>query len=127
MRGSSSPTSSAAVPAAQADKLRKFLGAPVQGEFSDVPARDLLRLLQEKHPGVNVLWSNAIADAQVTVKFTEPVPVAAVLQFLEDQRGWKFVIRDYGIVAAQADQVPPGALLVGDYWKKTREAPAEKK
>ena len=105
-----------------ADKLRTFLDTPFKGTFEDVTLKDLLEMIQKKHPGVNIHLGGGVPhDAAVTVRLGEPVPLGAVFQLLEDRLGMRFVVREYGIVAIDPDHVPPGALYVHDFWKKSRE------
>ena len=55
--------------------------------------------------------------APVHIRLKEPVPVGAIFQFLEDQYGWRFVVREYGIVLAEPSRLPPGAVLLLDFWR----------
>jgi hypothetical protein len=47
------------------------------------------------------------------------VPVAGALQYLEDILGGncRFVVRDYGLLFARTETLPPGAVLMTDFWK----------
>jgi hypothetical protein len=39
----------------------------------------------------------------------------AALQLLEDTTGLRFIVREYGIVAVDRSNLPPGALSVSDF------------
>jgi hypothetical protein len=107
-----------AIPNDTADKIRKALDTPITVEFSQVPARDVLTYLKERARGFNLVEQVSVEKAApVNLHLTEPVPVGAIFQFLEDQYGWRFVVREYGIVVADKSKVPPGAILLQDFWK----------
>ncbi|MCI0380530.1 MAG: hypothetical protein L0215_23330 [Gemmataceae bacterium] len=106
------------VPATQAEKLRKALDTPVEVRISNASLNDALTYLQDKMQGINLhIGSNNLVEAQVQFQLQKPVPVGAVFQWLEDQLDCRFVIRDYGIVATERERIPPGAVLVHDFWK----------
>ena len=109
----------ASLPPAMADKIRKALDTPVKVDFSQATPKDILDFLQEHTKGFNLVDQVHIDKAApVTLRLTEPVPVGAVFQFLEDQYNWRFVIREYGIVVAQAGSMPPGAVNLHTFWKE---------
>jgi hypothetical protein len=70
----------------------------------------------------------AESDLQVSLK---DVPIGGVLQWMEDCFPKHcFVVRDYGLVFMPRDKVPPGALLLHDFWKakdKETTKPKEEK
>jgi hypothetical protein len=114
------------------DKLRKALDAKIRVDFTKTRSSAVMDYLRDKAlPGVNlVVRGKARDDVPVTVKLEEPVPVGAVLQFLEDELNIEFVLRDYGIVVVAAgDRPPPGAVRVVEFWKhgKTAAPKAEPK
>jgi hypothetical protein len=113
----------AAAPAAPAqlpDAVRKALDTKVTVEFQDAPAAEVIAHLQDLIQGVNLhLAANAnIKERKMTLRLKEKVPVAGVLQWLEDAFEVKCVLRDYGIVVADRNVVPPGAILLLDAWRK---------
>jgi hypothetical protein len=66
------------------------------------------------------------AEGDLAVSF-KAVSLGAVLQWMEDSLpDSRFVVRDYGLVLMRRDQVPPGALLLRDFWK-TKPKPREEK
>jgi hypothetical protein len=46
--------------------------------------------------------------------FSGELPLHAVIQWIEDRYEVKFVVRDYGIVVADRDRLPPGAVALLD-------------
>lgn len=104
--------------AATADKMRKALDTSIKVDFAQVSPKQILELLQQHAKGFNLVEQVKVDNAApVTLHLKEPVPVGAIFQFLEDQYGWRFVIREYGIVVTEKDRVPPGALDVQNFWK----------
>ncbi len=106
------------VPATQAEKLRKALDTPVEVRQSNLPLHDALGMLRDKMQGINLhISSKKLVEANVEFHLQQPVPIGALLQWLEDQLDCRFVIRDYGIVVTERERIPPGAVLVHDFWK----------
>ena len=119
-RGAVSPGEKS-VPASLADKVKKALDKPITVEFSDAPVRDVIDYLRDHLKGVNLHVTAKLQDKdKVTLKLSEPIPVGAVLQWLEDEFGLRCVLRDYGIVIAQQNAFPPGAQPLIDSWKKSK-------
>ena len=84
-----------------------------------------LDYLREKMlPGINLHVRTKLSKKDaIDVKLFEPVPLGAVLQYLEDELAIIFVLRDYGIVVVSADErIPPGAVRVIDFWKHGKTA-----
>src|SRR5262249_45888611 len=107
------------------DKLRKALDVPIRADFNSMPLKDVLEYLRDKAQGDFNFHVRAKAreEEPVSVKLKTPVPIGAVLQFLEDEHDIIFVLRDYGIVVVAADErIPPGAMRVIDFWKHGKSA-----
>jgi multidrug resistance efflux pump len=107
------------------DKLRKALDATIRVDFDNMPLKDVLEYLRDKGQGdFNFhVRGKTRGETPVTVKLKTPVPIGAVLQFLEDEHDIIFVLRDYGIVVVAADErIPPGAMRVIDFWKHGKNA-----
>ena len=102
------------------EKLRRALEATAQLDEDAVAPAEAFNYLREKAlPGFNLIVRAKLKDDPITVKLREPVPVGAMLQFLEDELRVIFVLRDYGIVAVSAEErMPPGAVRVVDFWKQ---------
>ncbi len=122
-------TASPPLPTAMADKIRKALNTPVKLEVDSAPLADVLAALGDK-TGVSFHikdTTGGISDQQVRLRLKEAVPLAAALQaigdFLPDAR---FVVRDYGILVADQNDLPHGAVLVENFWKaeQAKEKPA---
>jgi hypothetical protein len=112
-RSSQSP-----LPAGMTDKIRKALDTPVHVDFKQAKPKEILDFLQQHTKGFNLVEQVRMDKAApVDLHLTEPVPVGAVFQFLEDQYGWRFVVREYGIVIAEPGRVPPGAVHLQNFWK----------
>jgi hypothetical protein len=117
------------LPAAAADKIRQALDTRIQVDFDQVQPTEILDYLRDKVKGFNLVvglygeqrpkgsTKGAGELRPATLKLQEPVPVGAIFQFLEDQYGWRFVVREYGIVVTERDRVPPGAANLHDLWK----------
>jgi hypothetical protein len=117
------PTKDApAYPSALAEKVIKALDTPIRADFEQATLTDALQFLRDKAlPGVNLLWRDSVKDVAVTVKMDVPVPVGAILQYLEDSHGLVFVLRDYGIVVVPDERpLPPGAERVTELWKRSK-------
>ena len=115
------------------DKLRKALDSPISLRGGDTNAADLIDSLRDKLKGVNLhVRVKSMKKEQVDLQLAEPIPLGAVLQFIEDELGVVFVLRDYGVVVTAADErLPPGAIRVIDFWKhgktETKQDTKEKK
>ena len=100
-----------------AEKIRKALDTPVQLKFEKVELDDVLESLRELL-GVNIVRAEKhTKNDPVTIRFSQPVPFGAAAQWLEDNTNVRFVVRDYGIVVTDAKNIPPGAMLLHDFWK----------
>jgi hypothetical protein len=116
------------LPASLADKVRAALEAPIKGEFRDSRPSEVIEWLTSPFKGINIHITAKIPDnTKVTIKLTDPIPTGAALQWLEDELGLVCILRDYGIVIAARDRVPPGATPLLDYWKKSRASESKPK
>jgi hypothetical protein len=107
-----------------ADKIRKALDEPCKGFAGQrklLPA-DVIDTLRRHVKGVNILLDVKTLirddDVSVAVQLDEAIPLGACFQWAEDTFNWRFIIRDYGIVAVDRGTVPPGAVLLLDFWRK---------
>jgi hypothetical protein len=114
-----------------AEKIRQVLNMPVQGEFTQ---EKLAKLLEERAKGFNVIyqvplpWRLESSRPVPSIRFKEPIPLGAALQWLEDSNQWAFIVRDYGIVVtSQGRSIPPGAATLADFWKDTPSKNSVKK
>jgi len=107
-----------------AERLRKALAMPFTLDAKDgvVQFNDAVDILREKLKGINVVAPQGVSGRVATIQLTEAIPLGSALQFLEEEYNVRFVLRDYGIRVVDAEeQMPPGALLVVDYWKQHRD------
>jgi hypothetical protein len=106
------------VPAPLAEKLRKALNAPVKpGDIGQVSAADVIKLLRDATKGANVLGPTKDSGVNPLLHLPESIPVGAFYQWAEDQFGWRFVVRDYGIVAMDRNDITLGAVLLLEFWR----------
>jgi hypothetical protein len=115
-----------------AEKLRMALDVPFYQKAAGkrLVLRDVLNLLRKKLVGINVVESAVLEDDQTVGRFrvSEPVPLGAVLQLIEEEYGCRFIVRDYGIrVVSAQEAVPPGAVFVVDFWKQHQGGEQHKK
>jgi hypothetical protein len=109
------------------DKLRKALDTPIKLKVDKMSGAELMAFLRAQLPGINLLTRvNQPTEARgFAIEFTEPVPLGAFLQFIEDDGRFVFILRDYGIIVVAADEkLPPGALRVTDFWKHAKAGDA---
>jgi hypothetical protein len=111
-----------------ADKLHKALDTPVKSNVSGVlDGSAMLDLLREHAKGVNIQDNVGEHKGKAAFQLKEPVPLGALFEWAEDQFEWRFVIRDYGVVATKRDSVPPvGGVLLLDFWRKGAPSVAPK-
>jgi hypothetical protein len=109
------------------DKLRKALDTTIHAELTKAPQKEVMDFVRSKTPGVNLIVrlksDRKAGEATITANFRDPIPLGAFLQYLEDELGCSFVLRDYGVVVVSADEkLPPGAVRVIDFWKRGKSA-----
>jgi Protein of unknown function (DUF1549) len=111
------------------DKLRKALDAPITLKAENMKLKDVMDYVQDEHlRGINlVVRASSLKKDPITIMLGEPIPLGAFLQYLEDELGCVFVLRDYGIVVtSSAERLPPGAVRVTEVWKHGKAAEAKK-
>jgi len=87
----------------------------------------MLDLLREHAKGINIQDNVGEHKGTAAFQLKEAVPLGALFEWAEDQFGWRFVLRDYGIVATKRDSVPPlGGVLLLDFWRKGTPSAAPK-
>ncbi|HEY7426171.1 MAG TPA: TolC family protein [Gemmataceae bacterium] len=112
-----------------AERIRKALETPVAVNYKDVKFSEILKDLEKKAPGLPFHIRDlpmkgqfgAAEDAKVTLHFDMSLPIAAILQAIEDDTGAHFIVRDYGILVTTG-KLPPGALTVQEF---LRQKPAD--
>jgi hypothetical protein len=115
------PTAAPVIGLARADSIRRALNEPTKVQFQNVTVRELLDYFRERVKGVNFHQAVALPEKwDMSLKLPEQVPLGAVFQLLEDQYGWRFVVREYGIVVVDRTRVPPGAVFLQNIWKESQ-------
>ncbi len=117
-------------PGPMADKIRKALDKPITITAKDEPLGHVLDTLRNA-AGLTIQFkpdpANAvdILSTPVTTKL-DNVSLGAALQWLEDVLpGYQVAVRDYGLLLAKKDSLPPRALLLNDFWKGSDKPKAD--
>lgn len=110
-----------AVSGPMAEKIRKALDTPVQLEVKlGTNLIDILDQLTKRYDfGVpfRCLTGDDVGVLKPMPLFPK-VPLAAFLEALEDSfTDVRFVVREYGIAAGRAKDLPPDALRAVDFWR----------
>ncbi len=103
-----------------AEKLRKALDATTKLDVDTIGVGEAFQFVREEAlPGINLIVRAKMKKETVAIRLRSPVPVGAMLQFLEDELGVVFLLRDYGVVVVSAEErLPPDAVRVVDFWKQ---------
>jgi hypothetical protein len=105
-----------------AEKLRKALDQPLSLHLNDEPLSKLLKVLKDACPEVHLELGDVELHRKVSVHW-ENLSLAAVLQYVEDLHpGYRWVVRDYGLLLRNSGTLPPGALLLDDFRKGLQQA-----
>jgi hypothetical protein len=110
-----------------AEKIRQAMEKPITLKVSNEFIQDVLLHLQ-KHSGINIkLATDGLPEPKVNLEFND-LSFRAALQYLEDSEpGYRFVIREYGILFAPEGKLPPGALTVQEFLRqKPGDAPRDR-
>ncbi len=124
MKTSIAPPATAPASASATDKLRKALDAPISLHYKDQIIEDVLQDLRRAAKGLNFLVNakDVNKDLRLSVDITQPITIGAALQWLEDQTGLRFVLREYGIVGVPQNTLPPGAVGVVELWRTAQRS-----
>jgi hypothetical protein len=126
-----------------ADKVRKALETPVTVDYRDKLASEILADLKKKAPGLSIHDLSGISNHVINLQIEGKVPLRTALELLEDTcsvlyaeggvaRGrLSFVLRDYGLLFAPNDSLPPAAVHISNLSAvapvtKPKEKPADK-
>jgi hypothetical protein len=123
-----------AVAGTMADKIRKALDAPVRLKVQKAALGTIVQSLQE-NAGITIEIAEGenLADAPLTGLNLKDVPLGAALQAIEDKftsvrpdarqadmeypPGVRVAVRAYGLLIVSENRLPPGAVLMEDFWK----------
>jgi hypothetical protein len=108
-----------------ADKIRKSLDTTIKAEVGTdyVDGTVVLDLLRAHTKGINIQDNIDKHEVKAKLRLKEPIPLGAFFEWAEDQFQWRFIIREYGIVATDRKNAPPGGLLLLDFWRKSKAPP----
>jgi hypothetical protein len=105
-----------------AERIRTALGKhitlKVEGEF----VSEVLQHVEKQASVTIKLMEGDLPEPKLKLELTD-LPLVAVLQYIEDSEpGWRFVVREYGIMFAPNSKLPPGAVRVQEF---LRQKPTE--
>jgi hypothetical protein len=108
------------------ESLRKSLAMPMTLDSGGIEAKTAVELVCKKL-GVNVLIrQKGLEKNKLDIALKEPIPVGAVVQYLEDELDVVFILRDYGIVViGKMEGRPPDSLRLLDLRKSVVPQPAK--
>jgi hypothetical protein len=101
------------------DRLRNALDRKVTLKLNGRSTSEVLADLRKEAPGLHIQATEKgpAWEGKVTATLTE-VPLGAALQLLEDVlTGHRIVVREYGLLIVPQEKVPPGAVMLEDFWK----------
>lgn len=100
------------------EKIRAALDKEVRLNYSNADLDDVIKGLQEMSGvPIQVVRSPGEQPGKLNVRL-ERVSLGAALQWLEDVLpNASVVVREYGLLLAPKERVPPGAVLLNDFWK----------
>jgi hypothetical protein len=110
-----------------AERIRRALETPITVNYKDVKFSEILKDLEKKAPGLSFHVRDLPTEGQFgadeakgALHFDTPLPIAAILQAIEDDTGAHFIVRDYGILVT-SKALPPGALTVQEFMRQKPE------
>jgi hypothetical protein len=110
-----------------ADRLRKAMAKKATFALKERTPRDFLDAIKEVMGGLHVqanVKDEGWVHKKMNVTLTD-VPLSVAFQLLEDSvDGHRIVVRDYGLLIAPADKLPPNAVTLADF---LRPAPTKEK
>jgi len=111
-----------------AERIRKALDRKLTFRCNDGTVEGILAKLQKECPDLVIQTKAGVARLVTPRAELEEVPVAAVLQWLEDSlQGCRLVVREYGILLAPEKDLPPGAVPLVEFWKGSADKDGSKK
>jgi hypothetical protein len=110
-----------AVQGSMAEKIRAALDRPVDVQKAGTVG-DLVQALQDSHPEIHIQVIEELPTLHLTLG-PNPLSFGAALQLLEDvMPGYRTVVRDYGLLIARENLLPPGAVFLNDFRKGAARA-----
>jgi len=110
-----------------AERIRKALDTPINGDYKGKHFGEVFKDFEKKLDGIafRIVVSPWPAPGQMDINLGQ-VPLGSAIQAVNDVLSdYRFVVRDYGILFTHKDMLPPGPLLLHDFWKSDvgREKP----
>jgi hypothetical protein len=100
-----------------AERIRKALDAPINGDYKGKTFAEVFKDFEKKLDGIAFRNVQGPPAGQMDINLGQ-VPLGSAIQAVNDVLAdYRFVVRDYGILFTHRDMLPPGALLLHDFWK----------
>jgi hypothetical protein len=100
-----------------ADKIRKALDKPIEANYKDKPLSDVLKDFEKHLDGIPFRKGSQDPAGNMDLNLGQ-VPLGTAIQAYTDLMPHiRFVVRDYGILMAAKNNLPPGAVDLYDFWK----------
>jgi hypothetical protein len=100
-----------------AERIRKALDATVNGDYKDKQFAEVFKEFEKHFDGIAFRVVQDPPKGRMDINLGQ-VPLGSAIQAVNDILGeYRFVVRDYGILFTHRDMLPPGALLLHDFWK----------
>jgi len=101
-----------------AERIRKALDTPINGDYKGKPFAEVLKDFEKHLDGIAFrITVQPVPQGQMDINLGQ-VPLGSAIQAVNDiLADHRFVVRDYGILFTRKDWLPPGALLLHDFWK----------
>jgi hypothetical protein len=109
-----------------ADKLRQALDRRITVRLNRQKPASAIALLQKLAPGLVIRVGMGIPAREIKADIQKQ-PLGAALQLLEDEvPGLRVVVREYGLLIADKDYLPPGAVPLAEFWKGSVRASTDR-
>jgi hypothetical protein len=100
-----------------AERIRKAMDTPINGDYKGKPFDEVLKDFEKRFDGIAFRIVQTPPKGQMDINLGQ-VPLGSAIQAVNDILAeYRFVVRDYGILFTHKDWLPPGALLLHDFWK----------
>jgi hypothetical protein len=126
-----------------ADRVRKALDTRQRFDYHQKKVSEILAELNRKVPGLSIHDLTDVGDDPIDLSLDGEVPVRTALALLEDTcnilrmnnqplnpkgapNRLGFVLRDYGLLFARIDQLPPGVIHLSNIGSSIQASPTEK-
>ncbi len=101
-----------------AERIRAALEKHITLKERELQVADLLQHLQDRIGVTIKLMGDSLPEPKLNLELTD-LSLTAILQYIEDSEpGWRFVVREYGLLFAPEAKLPPGAVRVQEFLRK---------